>query len=168
MLAMLAHAAALAAAQAAASAPCPTPPAPLPAMLSGWRQSAPIAAAESTRGVSHAMLPIGTSVRATLHPLADLAFTVPPPQKASPPATQGGLFAFAVTRPGRYRVALGTPAWVDVVAAGRTATAVAHGHGPACSGIRKMVDFDLRAGRYLLQVAGHEGSALTLMVTPTA
>ena len=63
MLAMLAHAAALAAAQAAASAPCPTPPAPLPAMLSGWRQSAPIAAAESTRGVSHAMLPIGTSVR---------------------------------------------------------------------------------------------------------
>ncbi|WP_298091581.1 homogentisate 1,2-dioxygenase [uncultured Sphingomonas sp.] len=168
MLAMLAHAAALAAAQAAAPAPCPTSPAPLPAMLSGWRQSAPVAAAQNTRGVSRAMLPIGTSVRAALHPFAELAFTVPPPPKASSPAAQGGLFAFSITRPGRYRVALDAPAWVDVVAAGRAATAVAHGHGPACSGIRKMVDFDLRAGRYLLQVAGHEGSSLTLMVTPTA
>lgn len=30
--------------------------------------------------------------------------------------------------------------------------AAAHGHGPACSGIRKMVEYDVTPGRYLVQI----------------
>jgi hypothetical protein len=29
---------------------------------------------------------------------------------------------------------------------------VTHGHGPACSGIRKMVEFEVTQGRYQLQI----------------
>lgn len=44
-------------------------------------------------------------------------------------------------------------------------TSVAHGHGPACSTIRKTVDFDLKPGRYLLQVARSRTEAIRIMVS---
>nr|WP_179220809.1 hypothetical protein [Sphingomonas laterariae] len=42
---------------------------------------------------------------------------------------------------------------------------IATAHGPACSGVRKMVDFRLKAGRHVLQIAGSASPAIALMVT---
>ncbi len=43
---------------------------------------------------------------------------------------------------------------------GAPLTSSAHGHGPACSGIRKLVAFELTAQPYLLKLTG--------LKTPTA
>lgn len=69
------------------------------------------------------------------------------------PATAGEARAdFTITKPGRYRVALDQPGWVDLVRDGKPLTSVAHGHGPKCTTIRKIIDFDLTAGSYTLKL----------------
>ena len=71
---------------------------------------------------------------------------------------------FQVARAGTYRVALGTSAWIDVVRAGRALPSQAHGHGPACTGIRKIVDFRLTPGRYVLQLSGTMATTLPVLI----
>ena len=65
------------------------------------------------------------------------------------------------------RVAIDSAAWLDVVADGKSLEAVAHGHGPDCSGVRKMVDFTLAPGTYLLQIVGNGTAKLRVLVTHT-
>lgn len=148
-----------AAAQAAATPPC-TPP-PLPAALAGWQQGARFAA--GTSAAAAAPLTIGRGATATLVAPAALDYARPA-AKAGAADSFGGLFAVTIARAGRYRVALGGGAWIDVVQGDRLLSSVAHAHGPACSPIRKMVDFDLAPGRYLIQIAGSKTRDLSLMV----
>jgi homogentisate 1,2-dioxygenase len=61
-------------------------------------------------------------------------------------------------------VALGSGAWIDVLKGKAAMASVAHGHGPDCSGIRKMVDFRLSPGRYTLQIAANGEQTLPLMI----
>ena len=66
---------------------------------------------------------------------------------------------------GRYGVAAGSKVWIDLVAGGTAQTSVEHGHGPACSGIRKIVWFDLKPGLYDLALTkGETASARVLLV----
>ena len=69
-----------------------------------------------------------------------------------------------MTRPGTYRVALGAGAWVDMLRDGKAIASTAHGHGPACSGIRKIVDFPLTPGSYVLQLAGSPDANIPVLV----
>ncbi|MBC9033118.1 hypothetical protein IAG41_12030 [Sphingomonas sp. JC676] len=65
--------------------------------------------------------------------------------------------AFRITTAGTYGIALDQPGWIDVLpgATGGTAlTSVAHGHGPECSTIKKIVRFKLDPGAYRLYVTG--------------
>ncbi|MDJ0277600.1 homogentisate 1,2-dioxygenase [Sphingomonas sp. 2R-10] len=140
----------------AAAAPCPAV-APPPVELAGWATPRPIDAARDT------VLTPGVAVRAKLVAQSTLRFAVPP-HKPGDAAARGGIFRFVTTQPGRYRVALGSGAWIDVVDGGRALASVGHGHGPACSGIRKMVDFDLPAGTHVVQIAGSREAVLTMMV----
>lgn len=64
----------------------------------------------------------------------------------------GGMIPVEVKRAGRLVVALDAGAWIDLVRDGVKAKSVVHGHGPECSGIRKMVEYDVAPGRYLLQI----------------
>lgn len=84
------------------------------------------------------------------------------------PATAGAAQAnFTVPEAGRYRVALDQPGWIDLVKDGKALTSVAHGHGPDCSTIRKIVDFDLAAGRYTLKLTKlTKASAKLMLVAP--
>jgi hypothetical protein len=41
---------------------------------------------------------------------------------------------------------------------------VAHGHAPPCSGVRKMVDFDLSTGSYTVQLSGAAKPVATLLI----
>ena len=67
---------------------------------------------------------------------------------------------------GTYGVALGAKGWIDLYRVGdRTPLAsTAHGHGPDCSGIRKIVRFALTPGEYRVVVGGLEGASARLML----
>lgn len=126
----------------AAAPPCP---ATIAAEFAGWSKPASIASASA--------LAIGQVGRLALTPSTDAKFEVTP---TKPPATGtfSGVVRFDVAKAGTYRVALGGPLWIDVVQGGKALTSVAHAHGPACSPVKKMVDFALPAGRYALQLSG--------------
>jgi len=142
----------LTAAPATADRACPAPPAAARLVRAG------------DRAVSAPVLPLGTDVTAALLPTPRVAYPVPP-AKPGATGTSGGLFAFAVPAAGRYRVALGSGVWVDVLSGTTPVASAAHGHGPECSGVRKPVDFDLTPGRHLLQVAGAAAATLRLTVS---
>lgn len=86
------------------------------------------------------------------------------PEKPGGTVSHGGVLRFTVAEEGVWRIALSSGAWVDVVKDGKASTSVAHGRGPDCSGIRKMVDYRLSPGTYLLQIAANGFDTLTVMV----
>lgn len=144
-----------------ASVACPSKAVPLPAGLEGWTRKRPVRAGATVKAAT--TLPLGTSVTATLLTTSALTYAVRP-EKPGTSANSGGMFTFNVPASGRYRIALGAAAWIDVLSGTSPATSVAHSHGPDCTGIRKMVDFDLKPGRYLLQLAGNTAPTLSLMI----
>lgn len=130
----------------------------IPRELAGWRTMLPVAAARTPVAIG-----LGKGVRATLLPTAEVVYPVAPARPGAE-GTSGGVFAFEVARAGRYRMALGAGAWIEVVQGGRALVSKAHNHGGACSPVRKMVDYDLARGRYLLEVAGSPTATLGLMI----
>ena len=68
-----------------------------------------------------------------------------------------------VKKAGRLVVALDAGAWIDLVRDGVAVKSVVHDHGPACSGIRKMVEFDVSQGRYLLQITNAPAASIHAM-----
>lgn len=135
----------------------------LPPELAGWSSSAPATAAASDSAAARASLSVGQAAQLRLMPTTAVRYALPP-EKPGTPTSHGGLASFAVAKPGTYRVALGAGAWIDVVRDGKALASVAHGHGPTCSGVRKMVDFKLMPGRYLLQVAGNADPVIPVMI----
>lgn len=142
---------------------CATATVILPAELADWGKRAPLAAAGAVGDVDAAMLTAGAAVEARLRPAADVRY-VTSPQKPARAGGHGGLFSFEVSQPGTYRVAMSGGGWVDILNGGRPASTSAHGHGPACSGIRKMIDFPLNRGRYVVQVMGNPDPSVALLI----
>jgi hypothetical protein len=129
-----------------------TAKAPPPAGMEAWSAPKPLAAAHSEADLAKAALKPGQAVTAGFAPVAEVKYRVPP-EKADGPATFGGLYRLTVAEAGTYRVASSAAPWMDVFAPGSaTPTKTAHfGHGPACTGLGKMVEFALQPGEYLLQ-----------------
>lgn len=139
-------------------------PAALPPELAGWSERSSLMAAASAAGLTSATLMPGAAVDTVLQPTPTIQYPVRP-EKPGGAVSHGGVFAFTIAKPGTYRVALDSAAWIDVLADGKPVTSSAHGHGPQCSDIRKMVDFPLRAGPHVLQIAGAGKPALAVLVT---
>ncbi len=102
---------------------------------------------------------VGSAVDIAPMALATIRMAIQPskPLSGSHVATAG----FEVKRAGRYLVAVGgaavpvRPLWLDVVGEDRKPlTSVAHGHGPKCASITKIVEYDLKPGRYTLLATG--------------
>jgi len=165
MMAMLPLAAALASPAAAQDAPehCPENRVAFPAELAGWASPAPLSAAADAAHLDGATLTLGAAANATLRPTGDIHY-VAQPGRPGTAGSFGGMFAFAVAQAGPYRVAIGSAAWIDVVGGGSVIASSGHSHGPACSGIRKMVDFALTPGHYVLQIAASGAATLPVMV----
>lgn len=151
-------------ASAADEAPACTAAGTLPADLAAWSMLAYHDAAASPAGLSAARLTPGETARMTLLPSAQVAYPV---RQAKPAAagTFGGLMQLVVPKAGTYRLVLGTHGWISVIAAnGREVASIAHAMGPACTGIRKMVDFALAAGTYTLQLSQSPEPATSVLV----
>lgn len=143
-----------------------TAPVGVPADLAGWSAAhRPVKAAIKASAASRALLEQGVAADTALVPTPKVAYAIEP-GKPGGSLSFGGLFAFDIVTAGRYRVAQSGRSWVDVIVDGKAIPSVAHGHGPDCSGIAKMVEYDLPAGRHLLQIAANGEQALTVMVAP--
>lgn len=116
------------------------------------------------KSLSSADIGVGTAAKVALLPTPAVHYIVAP-EKPGGTVSKGGLVRFSIEKAGTYRVALGSGAWIDLLEEGKPIASVAHGHGPACSGIRKMVDFPLQAGPHILQIAANGASDVTVMVT---
>ncbi len=160
MLASLLIAAAL---QSATPAPAPartapvcTAEAPPPAGLEAWKR---ITAA--TTGP----IAIGARTGMKLAPAATTRFVLTPERKPAE-GSLAGVYHVAVTTPGTYRIALDGGAWIDLLRNGAPLKSIGHSEGPACSGIRKIVDFALVPGDYVLQLSNARAAAMTVLIVP--
>lgn len=151
---------------APSSAPaCPATPAALPPAFAAWSNATTLESATDRPGLAMTKIAPGEAEALTLHPMAEVHYALPP-QKPAAPGTFGGMVALHVTTAGTYRVALSSAAWVDLVSAGAALPTTAHGHGPDCSGIRKIIDFALQPGDHVVQIVGNATSTITVLVVP--
>ncbi len=143
--------AALLLAQAATPQPaCPATPVALPANLAGWRQTG----ADLASGKAVAV--------ATMDPATVRLAGVPLPKQPGRMALQ----TVTIARAGTYGIALDQKGWIDVYRTGDATPlkTAAHGHGPDCSGIRKIVRYALVPGDYRIVVGGLAGAQARLML----
>lgn len=102
-----------------------------------------------------------------LQPQANVKLPAPP---AKPMLTDGawaGFATFTVARPGRYRIALDAPFWIDVLDGRAALTSIDFGGpGGKCPPPHKIVVYDLPAGRPLtLQLSGATEPRVRVTVT---
>ncbi|HZZ69846.1 MAG TPA: homogentisate 1,2-dioxygenase [Phenylobacterium sp.] len=135
----------------------------LPPELAAWTAQTPQAAATSAAGLRKASLTPGKAVTADLPQTPQVHF-VTQPEKPGGTVSHGGMFELNIDKAGTYVVALGSGAWIDVLKDGKPLMSTAHGRGPTCSTLRKMVDFPLQPGRYVLQVSANADARLPILL----
>jgi hypothetical protein len=108
-------------------------------------------------------LMVGMQATLALKPAGTIHF-MPALARAPKDGTYGGYFALTVPTAGTYRFALSDGAWIDVVRQGARLHSMAHEHGPDCSGIRKIVAFQLEAGRSYVQLSEAKAATIAVMV----
>ncbi|WP_176591023.1 hypothetical protein [Sphingobium sp. EM0848] len=140
----------------------PDPCAVVPRLAEPWTSWTQNGAATGGGTVSTApRLILGKPVTASLRPGAQVQFAVPPGRSA--PKSYAGLFTLAVKDAARIGIALSEGAWVDVATGSVALSSVDHGHGPDCSGISKIVWFDLPPGLHTIQIAGSPKATIRIM-----
>lgn len=136
----------------------------LPPALAAWAEPhGSLNAVSRARATKGALLTLGEAVDATLLPTPTVKYSVPP-VKPGGSVSFGGMFAFDVADAGTYRVSLSTHSWTDVIEGNAALQSVAHGHGPECTSLAKMVDYELQPGRHILQIAANGEPGVTIMV----
>ncbi len=136
----------------------------VPAPWGGWTSPE---ALKGGSGLSTAgKLTVGHVYSAALPASSGMSYVVPL-QKPAAEGTFGGVFTLTVDKAGTYSIALSEGAWIDVApAAGAVLTSTAHGHGPACTTIHKVVDFALQPGAYVVQISASIKSPILIGIQP--
>ncbi|EQA97455.1 hypothetical protein L485_21560 [Sphingobium baderi LL03] len=132
---------------------------PLAEPWTSWTQSGSAVAGGDS--LTAPRLILGKPVTVTLRPVAYVQYAAAPGKDAG--KGQGGLFTLALKSPARVGIALSDAAWVDIVDGDMAVAAVDHGHGPDCSGIRKIVWFELTEGTHIVQIAGAPSREIRVM-----
>ena len=150
-------------APAKSAASCAAMDKTLPADLAGWTAQTPLAAATSAATLGKATLTPGKAVTADLPQTPEVHY-VTQPEKPGGTVSHGGMFGLKIDKAGTYVIALGSGAWIDVLKDGKPLASTAHARGPDCSTLRKMVDFPLEPGRYVLQVSANADAKLPILL----
>src|ERR1700761_6791847 len=135
----------------AAAQACTQTDAGLAAPFQAWTSKASLASATKPDQIGADIASEGQTFDVALHPVSEITWAATP-QK--PAANFGGMLELKPSVAGTYVIAAGAGAWLDVAKDGKTMSSSAFGHGPACSTIRKQVEFKLEPGRYVLQILG--------------
>jgi hypothetical protein len=146
---------------AAAQTPAPVPTcgavdAALPANYAPWRSPAPAG------GTLHP----GTAVQIAMRPIAELQAAVPPHQARDGGATMGARLDLEIGTAGTYEILVDHAAWIDLVQGGTALRSTARAQALPCSTVRKIVDFSLSPGRYVIQLSGTAAASARLLVIP--
>jgi hypothetical protein len=150
---------------APAMAECPAGGAALPAAYAAWTSPHTLPSASGPGGTSAAGFATGDAVDVQLHPDGKVTYLTLP-KGAGEAASFGGLASFEVTQAGFYRVALGDFAWVDLDRGGKPLAPAAFGHGPECTAVKKVVDYELEPGHYVIEISGEKMPGLRLLILP--
>jgi hypothetical protein len=142
---------------------CPEDAVALPAELAAWTHQLPLVAATRQGDLGKAEIVVGQAVLAEMKATPEVTYSARPADPGGK-VSKGGMFQLAIKQAGLYRVAISDHAWIDVVSQGKLVPSSGHGRGPACSGIRKMVDYQLEAGPYTLQLSAGEQNKLAILV----
>lgn len=142
---------------------CSGAPVALPAELAAWPRRTAVTAATSATGLASAKIKPGEAANARLAPGKSVHFP-DGPNRAAEVGDHAGMFAVSVAEAGTYRVALGSGGWVDILVGGKAVTSSAHGHGPDCSGVVKIVDFPLPKGDHVLQIEGSKEATVPVLI----
>lgn len=149
---------------APAASVCAQTDAALPAELIGWTHRQAMPGAAKITALKGATLALGKGVDAVL-PMTGKITYLAPPRKPDGLKNHGGLFQFSVDREGSYAVALGASAKIDLLKDKVTIAPTSRVDGPSCSTIRRVMDFKLTPGTYVLQVSAYADDRLALMIT---
>ena len=123
----------------------------------------PVAGFESWGHSAGSTLTIGSEATLALKPATGVSFK-PALARPAKDGTFGGYFPIDIAQAGLYRIALSQSAWMDVVQKGARLKPAGHAHGPACSGIAKIVAFDLQPGRYWVQLSEAKDATISAEV----
>jgi hypothetical protein len=138
----------------AATAPACTATIAPPAGLEAW-SVAP--------GMTGDVIAPGKNIALTLQPIDSVTFPLPLTRKPAP-GTFGGVYHVTIATAGTYRVVLENGAWIDLVRDGKSLTSVGHMEGAPCSGIRKIVDFALQPGTYIVQLSNAKTAQTRILI----
>lgn len=101
-----------------------------------------------------------------LHPAAEVQLVVEPEEPVGEALGYAGLLAVTVPGMGNYRVSVGGPVSIEIVADGKALAPREYEMQTRCELIYKTVEYTLRAGvPYLLQIADSPADELSLLVT---
>jgi hypothetical protein len=136
----------------------------LPIELNAWKSLSYVGAAKSAAELSTATLEVGKASYVGLNNTPKVKYVVRPMNEGGS-VSYGGIFQIDIKESGIYRVALGNASWIDVTKDGKVAQSIAHNEGPKNSGIRKMVDYNLESGTYVVQLSAGADSSSAILVT---
>ena len=107
----------------------------------------------------------GQAAMLRLHPDHEVSYVTLPAGEGEE-SSFGGMVTVRVTQSGRYMVGMSESAWVDVAQGGAPVEAEIFGPGPACSGIRKGVSFELVAGEVVVELSGNLVTEIGVIFLP--
>jgi len=135
-----------------------------PPALAGWTSKQDVSSASKADGLPRAALTIDRGATVALHPTREVSY-VAQPDKPGGSVASGGLLSVSIATAGTYQVNLSSGAWIDLLQDGKAVLSTAHAPGPACTGIRKTVQFPLQPGRYVLQLSANADPTIQVMVS---
>lgn len=136
----------------------------LPPELSAWKSLSYVGSAKNTSELSDATLTLNTASVVGLLPTPKIEYVARPTNEGGS-VSYGGIFQITLKEKGLYRVVLANASWIEMVKDGKSAQSVAHAQGAKDSGIRKMVDYNLDAGTYTLQLSAGADTTSAVLIT---
>lgn len=136
----------------------------LPPELSAWKSLSYVGSAHNAQELSNATLTLNTASVVGLLPTPKIEYAARPTNEGGS-VSYGGIFQITLKEKGLYRVVLANASWIEMVKDGKSAQSVAHAQGAKDSGIRKMVDYNLDAGTYTLQLSAGADTTSAVLIT---
>ena len=133
------------------------------ALMQGTAQAL-LAARQSGAGVPQVKVDVLYTIK--LSAQAGVSFAAPPGKSSNAADAQAGLVQFRVGSAGRYRIAITSGHWIDIVSDGQLVPSVGFQGHAGCARPRKLVEFDLPAAKPLvLQFSGASDPDVTFAIT---
>ena len=102
-----------------------------------------------------------------LTPQDKVSFAMTPAKKVLADGAYGGMVKLHIPSAGKYRVSMSDGFWIDVIADGKFAPTDDFTGGHACRAPRKIVQYPLPAGDFVLQFSNATSPSVKVTVTAT-